>query len=91
MLEVEKKRKAKKGMISDDRADFLHKCGKVWRGYVAGKSMVVVTDNEIAPEDLFQEYFSVILIGINKGLVSLKTLSEVTLEDLNEPEKLVEF
>lgn len=91
MLEVEKKRKAKKGMISNDRADFLHKCGKVWRGYVAGKNMVVVTDNEIAPEDLFQEYFSVILIGINKGLVSLKTLSEVTLEDLNEPEQLIEF
>lgn len=91
MLETEKKHKAKKGMITDDRADFVSKCGKVWRGYVAGKSMVVVTDNEIAPEDLFQEYFGVILIGINKGLVTLKTLAEVTLEDLNETEKLVEF
>jgi len=84
-------RKRKKGMISEDKADFLHKCGKVWRGYVAGNTMIVVTDKEICPEVLFQHFYRVILVGINKGLVKMKTLSEITLEDLNEPERLVEF
>lgn len=84
-------RKRKKGMISEDKADFLHKCGKVWRGYVAGKKMYVITDHVIEPEILFNEYYKVISCGIDKGLVELVTLDKVTLEMLNEPEQIVEF
>lgn len=91
MLEVEKKRKVKKGMISGDQAEFLHKCGKVWRGYVAGETILVVTDHKVSAEILFKEYFSVIITGINQGLVLLKTITEVTLEDLNEPQQIIEF
>lgn len=69
--------KVKKKMISDDAADHLYKCGKVWREYVAGKEVVVVTEYKICPTDLFGDYYKIIKLGIDKGLVKLVTLSQV--------------
>lgn len=80
--------KVKKKMISDDAADHLFKCGRVWREYVAGNEVVVVTEHEICPTDLFGHYYGVIKLGIDKGLVKLLTLEQVELEHLD---KCVEF
>jgi len=91
MLEPITKRQRKKGMVSADRADFIWKCGKVWKSYVAEKRIVVITDHKIAAEDLFQEYFDKIVPGIKRGLVILKTLDEVTLEDMADEKGFVEF
>jgi len=91
MLEPITKRQRKKGMVSADRADFIWKCGKVWKSYVAEKRIVVITDHKIAAEDLFQEYFDKIVPGIKRGLVILKTLDEVTLEDMTDEKGFVEF
>jgi len=91
MLEPITKRQRKKGMVSADRADFIWKCGKVWKSYVADKRIVVITDHKIAAEDLFQEYFDKIVPGIKRGLVILKTLDEVTLEDMADEKGFVEF
>lgn len=81
--------KVKKKMISDDAADHLFKCGRVWREYVAGKEVVVVTDYEICPTDLFGDFYGVIKLGIDKGLVKLVTLSQVKAEHFDKC--LVEF
>lgn len=78
----------KKKMISDDAADHVWKCGKVWREYVAGKEVVVVTEHKICPTDLFGDYYGVIKLGIDKGLVKMLTLDQVELEHLD---KCVEF
>jgi len=91
MLESIAKRVRKKGMVSADRADFIWKCGKVWKAYVAEKRIVVITEHKIAAEDLFQEYFDKIVPGIKCGYVVLKTLDEVTLEDMNDENGFVEF
>lgn len=80
--------KVKKKMISDDAADHVWKCGKVWREYVAGKEVVVVTEHKICPTDLFGDYYGVIKLGIDKGLVKMLTLDQVELEHLD---KCVEF
>lgn len=80
--------KVKKKMISDDAADHIFKCGKVWREYVAGNEVVVVTEHEICPTDLFGDYYRVIKLGIDKGLVKMLTLAQVELEHLD---KCVEF
>lgn len=80
--------KVKKKMISDDAADHVWKCGKVWREYVAGKEVVVVTEHQICPTDLFGDYYGVIKLGIDKGLVKMLTLDQVELEHLD---KCVEF
>lgn len=81
--------KVKKKMISDDAADHLYKCGKVWREYVAGKEVVVVTEYKICPTDLFGDYYKIIKLGIDKGLVKLVTLSQVKAEHFDKC--LVEF
>lgn len=81
--------KEKKKMITDDAADHLHKCGLVWREYVAGNEVVVVTDYEICPTDLFGDFYGVIKLGIDKGLVMMLTLSQVKAEHLEMC--LVEF
>lgn len=80
--------KVKKKMISDDAAGHIWKCGKVWREYVAGNEVVVVTEHEICPTDLFGDYYRVIKLGIDKGLVKMLTLAQVELEHLD---KCVEF
>lgn len=80
--------KVKKKMISDDAADHVWKCGKVWREYIAGKEVVVVTEHKICPTDLFGDYYGVIKLGIDKGLVKMLTLDQVELEHLD---KCVEF
>lgn len=80
--------KVKKKMISDDAADHVWKCGKVWREYVAGNEVVVVTEHKICPTDLFGDYYGVIKLGIDKGLVKMLTLAQVELEHLD---KCVEF
>ena len=72
--------KEKKKMISEDAADHLYKCGKVWREYVAGNEVVVVTDYKICPTDLFGDFYGVIKLGIDKGLVTMLTLSQVKAE-----------
>lgn len=79
----------KKKMISDDAADHLYKCGRVWREYVAGNEVVVVTDYEICPTDLFGDFYGVIKLGIDKGLVEMLTLSQVKAEHFDKC--LVEF
>lgn len=81
--------KEKKKMITDDAANHLYKCGKVWREYVAGNKVVVVTDYEICPTDLFGDFYGVIKLGIDRGLVCLLTLDQVEAEHLNMC--LVEF
>lgn len=80
--------KVKKKMISEDAADHVWKCGKVWREYVAGKEVVVVTEHKVCPTDLFGDYYGVIKLGIDKGLVKMLTLDQVELEHLD---KCVEF
>lgn len=81
--------KEKKKMISEDAADHLWKCGRVWREYVAGNEVVVVTDYEICPTDLFGDFYGVIKLGIDKGLVKMLTLSQVKAEHFDKC--LVEF
>ena len=81
--------KEKKKMISEDAAAHLYKCGKVWREYVAGNEVVVVTDYEICPTDLFGDYYKIIKLGIDKGLVQLVTLSQVKAEHFDKC--LIEF
>lgn len=79
----------KKKMISEDAADHLYKCGKVWREYLAGNQVVVVTEHKICPTDLFGNFYEVIKLGIDKGLVKMLTLSQVEAEHFDKC--LVEF
>lgn len=81
--------KVKKKMITEDAANHIFLCGKVWRSYVAGHEVIVVTEHEVNPCDLFRDYLGVIQIGIDKGLVKMVTLSQVKAEHLNMC--LVEF
>lgn len=81
--------KVKKKMISEDAANHLYLCGKIWREYVAGKEVVVVTEHKICPTDLFGDYYKIIKLGIDKGLVKLVTLSQVKAEHFDKC--LVEF
>ncbi len=79
----------KKMLVSDDTADHIFKCGKVWREYVAGNEVVVVTDHKICPMALFGDYYNIIKLGIDKGLVKLLTLSQVEAKHFDKC--LVEF
>ncbi len=79
----------KKKMISEDAADHLHKCGRVWREYLAGNEVIVVTEHKICPTDLFGNFYGVIKLGIDKGLVKMLTLSQVEAEHFDKC--LVEF
>lgn len=79
----------KKKMVSEDQAEYIHLCGKVWKNYVAGNEVVVVTEYKVSPKELFGEYYAVILLGIEKGLVKMKTLAEVDLSDFDKT--MVEF
>lgn len=81
--------KVKSKMISEDAADHLWKCGRVWREYLAGNVVVVVTEHKICPTDLFGDFYGVIKLGIDKGLVKLLTLSQVEAEHLEM--SLIEF
>jgi len=74
--------KVKKKMISDDAADHVWKCGRVWREYAAGNEVLVITEHKICPTDLFGDYYEVIKLGIDKGLVKMLTLSQVEAEHL---------
>lgn len=76
-------------MISDDEANHTFLCGKIWREYLAGKEVIVVTEHKICPTNLFGNYYAVIKIGIDKGLVKLLTLSQVEAEHFDKC--LVEF
>lgn len=73
----------KRKMISSDAAEHLYKCGQIWRQYLAGNPVVVVTEHSIKPHDLFGDYFDVIKKGIDKGLVKMLTLSQVEAEHLD--------
>lgn len=79
----------KKKMISEDAADHLYKCGRVWREYLAGNEVIVVTEHKICPTDLFGNFYGVIKLGIDKGLVKMLTLSQVEAEHFDKC--LVEF
>lgn len=81
--------KVKKKMISEDAADHLYKCGKVWREYLSGNEVIVVTEHKICPTDLFGNFYGVIKLGIDKGLVKMLTLSQVEAEHFDKC--LVEF
>lgn len=81
--------KVKQKMITADAADHLYKCGQVWRNYVAGRQVIVVTEHEVCASDLFGEYYKVVKLGIDKGLVTLLTLSQVEAQHLDMC--LVEF
>ena len=81
--------KEKKKMMGDDEANHIFLCGKVWREYVAGNEVVVVTDYEICPTDLFGDFYGVIKLGIDKGVVKMLTLSQVKAEHFDKC--LVEF
>lgn len=87
MLVVDERKK--KGMISEDQQDFIHKCGIVWRKYLAGEEVVVVTPHRISPEILFGNYFDVINIGVNKGLVEVVCVDNI--QDKHFSKELVEF
>ncbi|WNL63371.1 hypothetical protein [Citrobacter phage Tr1] len=76
-------------MISNDEAEHIFKCGQVWRKYVAGEEVFVITEHDIRPTDLFGDYFKIIKIGIDKGLVKMLTLSQVKAEHLTA--NFVEF
>ena len=79
----------KKGLISEDQQDFIHKCGLVWRKYLSGKSVVVVTPHKIKPNVLFGEYFKVIEIGMLQGLVEVVCVNDI--EDVHFKKEIVEF
>lgn len=87
MLNTDKRKK--KGFISEDQQDFIHKCGIVWRKYLAGEEVVVVTPHKIAPEVLFGDYFGVINIGIKKELVEVVCVNDI--QDKHFSKELVEF
>lgn len=69
----------KKEMLSKDRVDFIHKCRVI---LFTVEPILVVTKRLIKPELLFAEYFDVMKITIDKGLVSFKVESELTMEDI---------
>ncbi len=73
----------KRKMISSDTAEHLYKCGQIWRQYLTGNLVIVVTEHNIKAQDLFGDYFDVIKKGIDKGLVKMLTLSEVEAEHLD--------
>lgn len=76
-------------MITEDQKDFIYKCGRIWREYTKGNEVVVVTEHKIHLEDLFQDFYAVIKLGIDRGLVEVLTLSQVEAEHLDRV--LVEF
>ena len=81
--------KIKSKMPSEDERDFIHKCGRIWRGYLAQQQVVVVVEHPIAHEDLFQQFYDVIKLGIDKGLVNVLTLNQVEAQHLDM--MLIEF
>ncbi|BBK09168.1 hypothetical protein [Klebsiella phage 05F01] len=87
MLNTDERKK--KSLISEDQQDFIHKCGVVWRKYLAGEEVVVVTPHKIEPEVLFGDYFGVINIGIKKGLVEVVCVNDI--QDKHFSKELVEF
>lgn len=87
MLNTDERKK--KGLISEDQQDFIHKCGIVWKKYLAGEEVVVVTPHKICPEVLFGDYFGVINIGIKKGLVEVVCVNDI--DDQHFSKELVEF
>lgn len=81
--------KMKPKMISDDTADFVFKCGKIWKNYVAGNAVVVVTEHPVEKANLFGDYAEVIQKGVDKGLVTMLTLAQVEAQHLEQI--IVEF
>lgn len=76
-------------MISQDDAEHLFKCGQVWRKYLNEEPVIVVTEHTVSPTDLFKQYYDVIKLGIDKGLVKLLTLDKVEAHHLEMT--IVEF
>ena len=76
-------------MITADEADFIFKCGRVWREFTKGNEVIVVVEHKISIQDLFGQYVDVIKLGIDKGLVEVLTLDQVEAEHLDKV--VVEF
>lgn len=76
--------KVKSKMMTEDEQEHIFKCGQVWRGYLSGKEVFVITEHRVCPTNLFDKFYDVIKVGIDKGLVKMLTLDQVKGEHLNK-------
>ncbi|QHJ84445.1 MAG: hypothetical protein [Caudoviricetes sp.] len=84
-LEVDVRRN-KNRMPSPDRADFIWKCR---RALFTTEETLIITKEAVCPKILFGNYYDVMKISIDKGLLKFKIEADVTMEDLEN--NFIEF